>query len=200
MAYHPFFIENSLHFHAYTKIRNAKPFLHFTPAVIFLFHSVFACAAPACIKEALLFIFDKTPLSPLSFASLIIEGLAGTLSTSLFIYVFSAFHRCHLIHALQSPLCDLLLFNKYAGAIFPSAAAITLPTLPADLAGHNSGLSVNKHIAKPLSMAEQGHSFDPFEFYCGEIDGGNAQELARLTDSTFSTLFQRTKKQENLSG
>lgn len=49
-------------------------------------------------------------------------------------------------------------------------------------------------------MAEQGHSFDPFEFYCEEIDGGNAQEFARLTDSTFSTLFQRTKKQENLSG
>ena len=177
-------------------------FLHFTPAVIFLFHSVFACAAPACIKEALLFIFDKAPLFPLfRFAD---HRRAGRNPVNLsFIHASCAFCRCHLPHALQSPLRDLPLLNcrpKYAGTIFPGAAAITFSTLPADLAGHNSGLSVNKHIAKPFSMAEQGHSFDPFEFYCGEIDGGNAQELARLTDSTFSTLFQRTKKQENLSG
>ena len=42
-------------------------------------------------------------------------------------------------------------------------------------------------------MAGQGHSFDPFEFYGGEMDG-DAQELARLIDATFSTLFSEDEK------
>lgn len=55
--------------------------------------------------------------------------------------------------------------------------------------------AANKRIPAELLkiMAGQGHSFDPFEFYGGEMDG-DAQELARLIDATFSTLFSEDEK------
>lgn len=57
--------------------------------------------------------------------------------------------------------------------------------------------AANKHIPPELLkiMAGQGRTFDPFEFYGGEMDG-DAQKLAQLVDATFQELFQDAEEEK----
>lgn len=137
LAYHPFFIENSLHFHAYTKSEMQSLF-YISPLQSSSFSIPFLHVSRQLASKKLCYLSLTKPRFSPFFASRIIEELAGTLSTSLLFMLpapFADVTCLTLYNRLFAISCSLTnMPAQFSRAQRPSLFLLCLPILLATIA------------------------------------------------------------------